>query len=125
MTGPKKNKLPKHLSHDDKTLFSLYSILPNIFVILIAVGAYLILLNNDVMPDKQIFFYWTMKIIIGFNVLAASARSFVAPGLTLIAGIAGLFTSMHYDITLITSANSWQLIILAGVGFVITISSRL
>lgn len=125
MTEPSKDRLPRHLSHDDKTLFSLYAILPNLFVIIITIGAYLVLLNNDIMPDKQIFFYWTMKVIVGFNILAASARSFVAPSLALIAGIAGLFTSMHYDITLITSANSWQLIILAGVGFVITISSRL
>ncbi|GEM_PF-4547571 len=117
--------LPKHISHNDSHLFSPFAILPNVLSIAFVIGCYYLLLSNNIMPDKQVFFYWTMKVIIGFNILAASARSLFAPIFAVLIGILSLFTSTVYNITLITSAESWQLIMVALVGFVILITFRL
>lgn len=105
--------------------FALGPIIPNAIIIAVVLGVYFFLASNYLFPDWISIIYWTAKVIVGFEIIRASARSLAAPILTLAAGLLLLFMMQVYNINLVTMSDAWQLLIMAGVGFVIAILVRL
>lgn len=113
---------------EGKPLFGILCIIPNVIAIAVFIGAYYYFIySQQLFPDYTSYIYWTMKILVGYNIIAASARSFVAPILTIGCAVLCLFTSEYYAITLvaITSAEAYQLILIGVIGLLITIMLKL
>ncbi len=109
----------------DAYLFDLISIIPNIIAIIIFVVLYHYFLKLNILVNDRVVVYWTVKILIAYNIISAARYSLLAPTLALAVGLISLFTSAIYDITLMNSAETWQLIMVALVGFAITILLKL
>lgn len=97
-------------------LADLLSILPNIIYIALFIGAYYLITTRNLFPDWITYIYWGTKVVVAYNIIAASARSLFAPFFALSAGLLCLFTSTVYQITLISSQDAWQVIVVAGIG---------
>ena len=116
---------PRIIPDNGKPLFAIKSILVNIIAIAVLLTAYYYILKGNLFLDYQDYIYWGVNVLISYNILVASARTFVAPILTLAIGLGFLFTSMSYDINLVSTAECWQIIVLGVVGFLITILLKL
>lgn len=111
--------------YKDKTWFSVTPIIPNIIVIAIALGIYYFLISHYLFPEWLNVIFWVVKIIIAFEIIRASARSLVAPLLALSIGLLLLFAIQVYYLSAISSSDAWQLIMMSGVGFIITVLVKL
>lgn len=98
---------------EKKSIFSITPILLNIFTILVLIVAYFYIERVNMFPDYQTYIYWTVNVLVTYNILVASARSFLAPILTLV--IAGfiLATIHSYNGAYLSINEDWQLL---GVG---------
>jgi hypothetical protein len=106
-------------NHDN--LFSIKTILPHIALIALIIGGYYYLSVNDLFPQWIDYVYYGGKALIAFIIILGSARSGMMPTLALISGLLILFTSQVYDITLVSSADAWEILIMAFIGLIITI----
>lgn len=106
-------------NHDN--LFSLRSIIPHIILIAIIICTYYFLSTQDLFPQWIDYIYYGGKAMIAFIIILASARSGMMPIFALASGLLILFTCQVYDITIISSADAWELLTMAFVGLVITI----
>ena len=116
---------PRTIPDSGKNLFALRPIIINIIAIIVMAVAYYFIIRGNLFPDYQTYIYWIVNVVISYNILIAAARTFLGPILTLAAGLGFLFTSMFYNINLLSSAECWQLIVLGVVGFLITILLKL
>lgn len=105
--------------------FAIMPLISPLLIIAIALGAYYYIMTNSLFPEWIDTIYWAVKIVVGFEILAAAARTFWGPILALISGFALLYATKVYDISLATSADGWQLITVALVGFLVTIIVKL
>lgn len=110
---------------DKKDLFPIVPILLNLIIIAICVGAYYYVITLNLVPDYQQYVYWAVNIIISINILAGSAKSFIIPILTTMAGVAALVAIYNYNLEILTLAQSWQIFVLGIVGLLISSSTRL
>jgi len=101
-------------------LFSFFSILPHIILIAMIIGGYYYLSLNSLFPTWIDYIYNGGKILIAFLIILASARSALMPVITLISGLLILFTIQMYNITLVSSVDGSELVILSFVGLIIT-----
>jgi hypothetical protein len=101
-------------------LFPFYPILWHIILIALTIGGYYYLSTNYLFPEWIDYIYYGGKAFIALLIILASARSALMPIFTLFGGLLILFTIQVYDITLVSSADAWQLIIMSFVGLVIT-----
>lgn len=108
-----------------RSLFSIGPILLNLIVIAILVGAYYYILNNFLFIDYLNYIYWTINVLITYNIIAASARSFLAPILAILVALGSVVTTNMYGISFLSNAEFWQLLIVGGIGFFITIMLKL
>jgi hypothetical protein len=112
-------------SHKKRELFPIIPLIPHLIVIAITVGIYSFIVTNNYFPEWIDYIYWAVKIIIGFEVLAAAASTLWSPILGLISGLLILFTDQVYDLTQIATADGWELIVVSLIGFLVTIMVRL
>ncbi len=117
---------PPIVAREEKSLLNIGSILINIIAIAALVGIYYYILAHDMYEDKQNYIYWTINVLISYNILIASTRSLWAPLLSVLAGVFGIFAvGSPHAITFLTNAQCWQLAILGIIGLLITFSLRL
>ena len=90
-------------------------------LIAIIMGTYYFLSNQDLFPQWIDYIYYSGKALIAFIIILASARSGMMPILALIGGLLILFTCQLYDISILSSTDAWELLIMAFIGLVITI----
>ena len=109
----------------NRSWFAVTPIISNVIFIAVIVGIYFYLASNGLFPEWIHVIYWVVKAIIAFEIIRASARSLVAPLLTLIAGLSLLFALQVYYINFVTRSDAWHLIMMAVVGFVITLLVKL
>jgi hypothetical protein len=103
----------------NKNLFAIVPILINLITITVLCGIYYYIIVNRFYPEYQNYIYWTVNVLITYNIIAASARSFIAPILSLLIGLASLIEAQHHQIFYLTTAQSYQLIIVGIIGLVI------
>jgi hypothetical protein len=108
-----------------KDLFPIVPILINIITIVVLSLAYFYVVNGNLFPDYQLYVYWAVNIIISYNVLVGSAKSFVMSVVATLAGIAALVGLYNYNIDILTLAQSWQIFALGIAGLLISSSTRL
>lgn len=107
-----------------RELFAIAPLIPHLFIIAIACGIYYFIFKNQYFPYWITYIYWGVKIIVGFEVLAAAASTLWGPILGIISGVLILFANQVYASTLFTAADAWQLIIVSAIGFLVTIKLK-
>jgi hypothetical protein len=112
-------------SHEERSLFPIGPILPNIIAVVVAITAYWYIYTHYLLVDYTTYLYWTMNIIVSYNILAASARSFIAPILAIIAALATYIFISNYGYSYLTTHEFWQLIGLGVAGLIISIIIKL
>jgi phosphatidylserine synthase len=113
-------------SHENKKpIFSITPILINMIVIAVLVGIYIYITRLGLFPDYQTYIYWTVNVLICYNILVASTRSFVAPILTLI--IAGVIFMAIYSShgAYMSVTEDWQMLGVGVVGLIISMAQLL
>jgi hypothetical protein len=119
----------KTASVEDKHYFDIMPILLNIIAAVVLGGIYYYTVKNNLFPAYQNYIYWTVNIIISYNILAASARSLWAPLISVIIGGAGIFfansSTVIPFISSLTPAQCWQFAALGVAGLLITFALRL
>ena len=117
----KKPEYWQSMTKKSRGLFDFSSIIPHLIITAIVLGIYYYITKNGYFPEWSDYIYWGVKIIIGFEVLAAAARSLWGPIIGLLTGLGILFTVPMYNLTLVTTADGWQLIVASLIGILVTI----
>jgi hypothetical protein len=110
---------------DRQELFPLGPIIINIFAIGILIAIYYTVVSANLVPDYQNYVYWVINVLISYNILIASARSFIAPIVTILVAAVAFMASYRMNIDILTLAQCWQVLALGVVGFFITCSIKL
>lgn len=111
------------LEESKSTLDFISSILINLIAIAVFIGAYYyFIVQQGMFSDWATYIYWGMKVLVGYNIIAASARSLLAPILTALIGIASLAAPYIQMISPISASDTWQLLAMSIVGLVIYIA---
>jgi hypothetical protein len=124
----KSNRNRGFKSDSDSEAYSFLDIpfILNLFAVLVLAGGYYYIIFNNLFPDYQTYIYWTVNVLISYNILVASTRSFIAPLLTIIAGAFGILAAgSPHAIEFLSIAECWQLAILGAIGLLITFVLRL
>ncbi|MEO8401293.1 MAG: hypothetical protein ABI597_05770 [Gammaproteobacteria bacterium] len=109
----------------NRNWFAILSILPQIIIAGLFFGIFYYINNHGLFTQWIDYINWTIKIIIAFQLLIASARSLIAPLLALaLAGIDLYFIQSTGDAWL-SSSDAWELIIAGVIGLMITIIVKL
>lgn len=114
----------KPLPQKKRELFRIAPLVPHFFIIAITIGIYYYINTNQYFPEWIGYIYWAVKIIIGFEVLAAAASTLWGPILGILSGAAILFSIQVYNMSIFSVADGWQLIIVSIVGFLVTMLVR-
>jgi hypothetical protein len=96
-------------------------------VILVALGAYYHIVQNNLFPQHITYIYYGLKALIALEIILGSARSFFAPILG-IATAVGIFIIEYFsqlDFNVLSAAELWQLFIVSVVGLLISVLMRL
>lgn len=112
-------------TREEKNWFAIGPILPNIIAIIIIIGAYWYVYSHYLFIDYTRYIYWTMNVLVTYNIVAASARSFVAPVLAVVIALATYFTISAYGFSYLTTMEFWQLLIVGIIGFFIAAALKL
>ena len=112
------------MNHHDQSLFAISPLFSRILIIAMAIGTYYFITMNDYFPVWNTYIYYAMKIIIAYEIVAGSARTLMAPILSLFAAIALFYLDKQYQFQAITPSDTWQLVIMAIIGFFITLLFR-
>jgi hypothetical protein len=110
---------------DEKHLFAITPIIPNIIAIAILATAYWYMNTRYLFLDYQTIAYWVVNVLITYNIIAASAKSFAGPILALLTAFSSMFITMQLNLNIFTPAEFWQLIIVSIIGFIVTIILKL
>lgn len=107
-------------------LFALTPLISPLLIMAVVLGLYYyLILVKDFFPDWQVYIYWGVKVILAFEILAISARTLWGPILALAVGIGLLLAEKTMALSYVTPADSYQLIAVAVVGFLVTIIVKL
>jgi hypothetical protein len=110
---------------EPKSRFSIAPILINAIAIAVMLTAYYYITHANLFPDYQTYIYWTINVLVCYNILVASTRSFVAPIVTLL--IAGfiLITIYSYNGAYLSVNEDWGLLAVGVVGLLISMAQLL
>lgn len=117
----KKPEYWQSMTKRNRGIFNFTSIIPHLIVTAIVIGIYYYITKNGYFPEWSDYIYWGVKIIIGFQVLAAAARSLWGPIIGILSGLGILFSIPMYNISFASPADAWQLIIVSIVGVLVTV----
>jgi len=113
------------VNNNKNHLFALGPIIPHLIIIALVVAGYTYIVKNEILPDWSTFMYYSMKVFIAFELILASARSFLAPTLGIVAALGLLFIDDVYQISFITPADGWQILTISVVGLLISALMKL
>jgi hypothetical protein len=104
-------------------LFSFTSIIIHLLLAIATVSIYYYCSSRNLFPQWIDYIQYSAKAFLVFLIILGSARSAVMPVATLIAGLLLLFTIQLGEINLsfISVADAWELIIMSFVGLIITV----
>ncbi len=105
--------------HHNGSLFSFTAILPHIILVIAALAGYYYINSRGLFPAWSQYIYYGLKIFIVLEIILASARSLLAPIITLVTGLIILFFDPIYKFALVSTADGWQLIIVAIIGYLV------
>ncbi len=105
-------------------LFAIVPIIPQIIIIAIVTGAYYYITSKGLFPLWSKYIYYGTKIIIGFEVLIASAKSLVVPLLAIGLGGLGLYMLQIHSMNYFASDDAWHLIFVGVAGLFLTFIVR-
>ena len=105
-------------------LFAFFPILPQLVVIALCLGLYYAMVHYYFFFSWGVYIYYGLKLIIGYEILSASARSLALPLSALVFGLLILFTNNVYINTLMNTDTAWELNAVALVGILIAIFVR-
>jgi hypothetical protein len=109
---------------DGKPLFAFVPIIINIIAIAVFIAAYWYVHLLHLIPDYINVAYWAMNVLVTYNIIAASARSLLAPILALLVAGAAYFVAIQYNMVYLTQAEIIQLAIVGAIGVVVTFMLR-
>jgi hypothetical protein len=105
---------------------TLLPVIPNLLVIAACLGLYYVMVNYYLFFQWGIFIYYAIKLIIAYQILAASKKSIIVPLGALFIGLTPLiYAGNIYINTAMTTHTAWQLTIVGLIGLLISILVRI
>lgn len=111
------------MRYNKNGLFSIRPIISPTILIACAIAGYYYIDTHYLFIDHLFTIYVVMKLFVALLIIIGSARSLLMPFLTFLVGITLLVLIQSHGITLISSVSAWQLIVVAAVGFVISLAT--
>jgi|SRR5579872_747844 len=105
-------------------LFAIIPAIPQIIIIAIVFGAYYYVKTKGYFPLWITYIYYAAKVIIAFEIIIAGAKSLTVPLLTIVLGVLNLYWLQVDGFEIISANDSWQLIIVGAIGFILTFIIR-
>jgi hypothetical protein len=110
--------------------FAIIPILLNVIAIVVLAGVYVYMTNHYILTAYATYLYWTVNVLISYNILVSSVRSIVLPLIALAAGGLGVYGYTYAGATIpalsfLSFAQCWQLAILGVIGLLICFTIRL
>lgn len=124
MISIKRSVINNNFIVSNNNIFSIIPILPQLIFIAIAAGVFYYIHSHDIFSMWLSAIFIGVKIFIALQIIIGAARSLMMPILALSAGLLILFTTPIYHINLIAISDIWQLLIMAVIGFLITILAK-
>lgn len=113
-------------NHNKKPLFGFKPIVPHLIIVAIALAAFYFITKNNLLLPWLVYIYYGVKILIVFEIIIASARSFLAPILGIVAALSILGIEYFYtNLYMISATDGWQLLIASAIGLLISVLMRL
>lgn len=103
---------------DRKDYLAVLAILPNLIFVIVIVAAYWYMYTHYLFSDYINYIYWAVNILVTYNIIAASARSIIAPVITLIVAAVVFFAP---TILVLTMPEFYQLLVVGIVGLLVFI----
>jgi hypothetical protein len=109
-----------------KPLFGFKPIVPHLIIVAIALAAFYVIAKNNLFLSWLIYIYYAAKVLIIFEIIIASARSFLAPILGIVAALGILSIEYFYTtLSMVSVTDGWQLLIASAIGLLISVLMRL
>jgi len=118
----KRNEMDK--SSNNHGLFAIAPIIPQIIIIAIVFSVYYYINAKGYFPLWTNYIYYGVKIIIALEIIIAGAKSLVGPLLAIVLGALNLYLLQVQDIGYISTDDSWQLIVIGAIAFILTFIVR-
>jgi hypothetical protein len=106
-------------------LFSVLAVIPQIIIIAIVLGIFYYIRAEHYFPLWLNYIYYAVKFIIAIEILIAAARSLIVPLLAIVLGALHIYYAQVHNLALISDNDAWQLILIGGVGIVVTFIVKL
>ncbi len=103
---------------EQKDYFAIMSILPNLIFVAVIVTAYWYMYSRYLFADYINYIYWTVNVLVTYNIIAASARSILAPILALIVAAVAFFVP---TLVVLTMPEFYQLLAVGTIGLLVFI----
>lgn len=107
-----------------KNMYAILPLIPRIIIIAIVASTYYYINTHYLFTQWEPYLYYGVKIIIAYQILRASARTMLAPILTVIAAFLLLFIDQIFQFETIHASDALQLIIVAIIGFFVLSFSK-
>ena len=119
----KRNEMDR--ANNQNGLFAIIPIIPQIIIIAIVIACYYYISNTDYFVVWLKYFYYAVKTIIAIEILIGAGKSLTLPLLAVLFGMLNLyFIQANNALVTLSSDNSWHLIIIGGIGIVLTFIVR-
>ena len=115
----------ERMTTKQRGIFSIVPLITPILICAVVIGIYLVIMAENLFPDFQLYLYYAVKIIIAFEVLAASARTLWGPVLAMLIGGGIYYAEQTMDLPMVAAMDGMQLMIVAGIGFLVTLIVKL
>ena len=112
-------------SHEEKSWFNIVPILPNIIFVAIIIAAYWYIHTHYLFPDYINIIYWVVNVLVTYNLIAASARSIIAPLLGFAIALLCELYAKQYGVDILSQAEFWQLVVTSAIGIIIAFILKL
>jgi hypothetical protein len=112
-------------SHEEKSWLNIIPILPNIIFVAILITAYWYISTHYLFADYINIIYWVVNVLVTYNLIAASARSILAPLLGFAAALLTEVYGKKYGVDILSQAEFWQLVVTSAIGVIIAFILKL
>jgi hypothetical protein len=103
---------------DHKDYLAVISILPNLIFVAVIIAAYWYMYTHYLFTDYINYIYWTVNVLVTYNIIAASARSIIPPILALITAAVVFFAP---TLIALTMPEFYQLLVVGIIGVIVSI----
>jgi len=119
----KRNEMDR--ANNQHGLFAIIPIIPQIIIIAIVIACYYYISTTDYFVVWLTNIYYAVKAIVAIEILIGAGKSLTLPILAILFGMLNLyFIQVDHAFVTLSANNSWHLIMIGGIGIVLTFIVR-